>query len=723
MHLPSTSTQTAAIAEPRREKDTRLTGTWLLLAHVVWGVPVIALLILFVFSLPMYFSQLFTVSNGILYVPWQLTPTGEETLYSLGISLSFYAPCAFGLGLFISCTWVAIAGILFWRKSDDWMALLAAFIFVWWGTSNISVVFVPADWAWFFLNQASVLTIGNISVFLFFYLFPDGRFVPRWIGWLALLQFLILASQAFPSFPWNLNVWPEALVALLMGSLVCGIAGSQIYRYRRLSSPVQRQQTKWVVFAFAVVFSGLLGDILVVNVLNLPLPDLLVQLLDPILWHLVPILIPLSLVFAILRYRLWDIDLIINRTLVYGVLTVSIVTLYTLVVVGLGSLLQSQGNFALSLLATGLIAVLFQPLRNRLQRTANRLMYGERDEPYRVLTRLGSRLEATLAPDAVLPTIVETVAQALKLPYAAITLKQGDVFPIASSYGSLQADPVRMPLVYQGEQVGELVLAPRAPGESFTSADRALLEDLARHAGIAAYAVCLTTDLQHSRERLVTTREEERRRLRRDLHDGLGPQLASLTLKLETARNRLTHDALAQTLLSDLAQRTQTMVADIRRLVYALRPPALDELGLVSALRELALQYSDQVTMHLDTPDCLPEFPAAVEVAVYRIAQEALTNVVRHADAHQCVLGLALDETSGVLTLSIQDDGCGLSPSRGVGVGLVSMRERAEELGGTWNIGPAERGGTLIQTRLPYARLQSGDVAFVAPHVVLEREE
>lgn len=279
-------------SEPRREKGTRLTGTWLLLARMVWGVLVIALLMLFVFSMPMYFSQLFTVSNGILYVPWQLTSTGEEALHSLGISLSFYAPCAFALGLFISCTWVAIAGILFWRKSDDWMALLAALIFVWWGTSNISVVFVPADWAWFFLNQASVLTIGNISVFLFFYLFPDGRFVPGWIGWLALLQFLILASQAFPSFPWNLNVWPEALVTLLMGSLVCGIAGSQIYRYRRLSSPVQRQQTKWVVFAFAVVFSGLLGDVLAVNVLNLPLPDLLVQLLDPILWHLVPILIP-----------------------------------------------------------------------------------------------------------------------------------------------------------------------------------------------------------------------------------------------------------------------------------------------------------------------------------------------------------------------------------------------------------------------------------------------
>ena len=695
-------------SEPRREKSTRLTGTWLLLARMVWGVLVIALLMLFVFSMPMYFSQLFTVSNGILYVPWQLTSTGEEALHSLGISLSFYAPCAFALGLFISCTWVAIAGILFWRKSDDWMALLAALIFVWWGTSNISVVFVPDDWAWFFLNQASVLTVGNISVFLFFYLFPDGRFVPRWIGWLALLQFLILASQAFPSFPWNLNTWPEALITLVMGSLVCGIAGSQIYRYRRVSSPIQRQQTKWVVFAFAVVFSGLLGDVLAVNVLHLPLPDFLVQLIDPVLWNLVPILIPLALGFAILRYRLWDIDLIINRTLVYSVLTVSIVAFYILLVVGLGVLFQTQGNLAISLLVTGLIAVVFQPLRSRLQRIVNRLMYGDRDDPYHVLTHLGQRLEATLAPEAILPTIVETVAQSLKLPAAVLTLQQQHEETIMASYGAAEEELVRFPLIYQGEQIGALLLAPRSTSEPFTPAERRLLDDLARQAGIAVYSVRLTWDLQHlttellhSRTQLVTAREEERRRLRRDLHDGLGPQLASLTLKLETARNRLAHDALAQTLLSDLALRTQATVADIRRLVYALRPPALDELGLVSALRELTLQYSDQLVMHFEVPNALPEFPAAVEVAAYRIAQEALTNVVRHAQARHCQLHLALEETPGWLSLRVEDDGCGMSASHQVGVGLTSMRERAEELGGMCTLQPRPIGGTQVLVRLP----------------------
>jgi GAF domain-containing protein len=176
------------------------------------------------------------------------------------------------------------------------------------------------------------------------------------------------------------------------------------------------------------------------------------------------------------------------------------------------------------------VAVLFQPLRSRLQRGVKRLMYGERDDPYAVTSRLGRRLEATLAPEAVLPTIVETIAQALKLPYAAILLKEGEGFQTTAAYGSPTGEPGTLPLVYQREEIGRLVIAPRAPGEEFLAADRGLLEDLALQAEVAVHAVRLTSDLQRSRERLVATREEERRRLRRDLYDGLGPTLASLAL-------------------------------------------------------------------------------------------------------------------------------------------------------------------------------------------------
>jgi signal transduction histidine kinase len=426
---------------------------------------------------------------------------------------------------------------------------------------------------------------------------------------------------------------------------------------------------------------------------------------------------------------------LIGRPLVHGMLTSGVVISYVLVVGTVGVLVQqTRSALLISLVAIGLVAILFQPVRDRLQRAVNRLVYGERDNPYAVLSRLGRHMEAILAPETVLPTIVETIARSLKLPYVAIVLKQGDELTVAAAYGAPAETQQRFPLVYQAEPLGALVLSPRAPGEPLTPADQRLLHDLAPQIAVAVHAVRLTVDLQRltvdlqrSRERLVTAREEERRRLRRDLHDGLGPQLASLTLKLETARNRLARDPLAETLLSDLIARTQTAVADIRRLVYALRPPALDELGLIAALREQALQYSDQgnngLHIAIDAPDCLPELSAAVEVAVYRIAQEALTNVVRHAHARHCHAHITLDKMAGILMLEVQDDGRGLPPTHKRGIGLTSMRERAEELGGTWTIEPVPTSGTRVLARLPYAYSETADTRVVTTSRVPQDEE
>jgi signal transduction histidine kinase len=312
-------------------------------------------------------------------------------------------------------------------------------------------------------------------------------------------------------------------------------------------------------------------------------------------------------------------------------------------------------------------AVVFQPLRERLQRGVNRMMYGERDEPYAVLARLGQRLEATLAPEAVLPTIVATVKEALKLPYTAIALKQDTTFSIVAAVGIPSEDVLRLPLVYQHKAVGELLLAPRAPDEAFSAADLRLLDDLARQAGVAAHAVHLTAqlqglsaDLQHSREQLVTLREEERRRLRRDLHDGLGPTLAGFSLTVGAVRNLLNRNtAAADALLMQLGTEIEAAVADIKRLVYNLRPPALDELDLLGAIRARAAQYSSDragngLQVRVEAPEQLPALSAAVEVAVYRIVQEALTKVVRHAQAHYCVVRLRCDDA---LHLDISDDG------------------------------------------------------------------
>ncbi len=409
---------------------------------------------------------------------------------------------------------------------------------------------------------------------------------------------------------------------------------------------------------------------------------------------------PIALAMAILQSRLFDIDVIINRALVYGALTASIVGIYVAIVGYLGALFEVRGNPVLSLVAAAAVALLAQPLRERLQRAVNRWMYGERDDPYTVLARLSRRLEAVVPPEAVLPAIIETVAQTLKLPYAAVALRRGDRLDTVAVYGLSRGTPVVLPLTHQGQSIGVVVLSPRAAGEPFTPTEQRLLADIANQIGVAAYAVLLTEDLQRSRERLVTAREEERRRLRRDLHDGLGPALAGITLKLDAARNLLAHNpAAVEPMLADLKAQAQSAIADIRRLVYELRPPALDELGLVSALQEqVAGMQTNGLRIAMSAPDRLPALPAAIEVAAYRITQEALTNVARHARARECRVSISIDDA---LQVEIVDDGVGIPTETQAGVGMTSMRERASELGGSFLIEPAAGGGTRIVARLP----------------------
>jgi len=236
-----------------------------------------------------------------------------------------------------------------------------------------------------------------------------------------------------------------------------------------------------------------------------------------------------------------------------------------LVVGGLGEVLRLRGNLIVSLLATGIVAVLFAPLRTRLQRGVNHLMYGERDEPYAVLSRLGERLEASLAPEAVLPTAVRTVREALRVPYAAIELERDGTLETAAAAGEPGPGSPSFPLVYGGETIGRLVLGPRAGEEAFSPADRRLLGDLVHQIGVAAHAVRLTdgaislsADLQRSRGRLITVQEEERRRLRRDLSDGLGPQLAGLTMTAEAARDLIATDPEREREILELIARHET---------------------------------------------------------------------------------------------------------------------------------------------------------------------
>jgi signal transduction histidine kinase len=657
------------IEEAPSDSEMTLRPRWLEVVHSAWFVCAALSGIVLISTAPTYYSHVAQPIRSDLYglgqfnVPFQVLIGVSDLVSSL---MSF-----------------ALAILIFWRKPNDRMALFVSFFFL------ITSVAWNDTLDYFFMTYVGTTSTRVIYDHLqsplwvlLFCIFPDGRFVPRWTRWVFL--FSLLAAFSFLASP----EWLAILGVVGLPQFFLAMY-AQVYRYRRVSSDAERQQTKWVVFG--VLMQG------VIFVIGL----LIYKKMVPPLINI----IPLVLAIAILRSRLWDIDLIINRTLVYGALTAGIVALYVLLVGALSLLSQTTGNLLISLLATGLIAFLFQPLRERLQRGVNRLVYGERDDPYAVLSRLGQRLEAAYAPESVLPTIVETLAQTLKLPYVAIALNQGGEFKIAAEFGHSKNESISLPFIHQGEPIGELILAPRTPGEHFTISERQLLDDLARQTGVAAHAVRLTADLQRSRERLVAAREEERRRLRRDLHDGLGPQLASLALKLEAARNRMADDPQAAALLTDLSTRTQDAVTDIRRLVYALRPPTLDELGLVMALREGTMQYNQPgangLNITFDAPENLPPLPAAVEVAVYRIAQEALTNVIRHAEAHTCCVRVRVDDSAGLLCLEVQDDGKGLPIKRRAGVGLNSMRERAEELGGSFMITSGSTGGTLLTAHLP----------------------
>ena len=407
---------------------------------------------------------------------------------------------------------------------------------------------------------------------------------------------------------------------------------------------------------------------------------------------------PLALALTVRRGRLFGIETILHRSLVYGALTAGVILVYGACFVLLSGVVPGNGLYGITLLAAGAAALVALPLRDVLQRAVSRLLYGDRDEPQRAISRLAQRLEASLDPEAVLPMVAETVAGALRLPYAAIELHHDGQIVLGAAHGSPVGPLERLPLTHRGEEVGWLALARRAADEDFSAADRALLDELARQAGAAAYAVRLTRDLQRSRLQLVSTREEERRRLRRDLHDGVGPTLAGALLKLEAARGRSPTEFDA--LLDDLAADTRRAIDDVRRLAFELRPPVLDQLGLVGALRQGAATLSvGELSVTVVAGEPVPELAAAVEVAAYRIGSEALANVARHSGAGRARITIRWDDSQ--LELVVEDDGRGMEASARSGVGMSSMRERAEELGGELTVGRSAWGGVAVCARLP----------------------
>jgi signal transduction histidine kinase len=539
-------------------------------------------------------------------------------------------------------------------------------------------------------------------------LFPTGKplswrwRLPLWAAW----AYMALGAIGNSFIPHQLESVPgqaspfaiTAARSLFTGFIVLsvplgavaliGALASLVVRWRRASGE-ERQQLKWFIAGVSL----------------LPVPVLLHQVApeasDAALSVLFAV-IPATLGVAILRYRLYDLDLVVRRTVVYTAVTLAVAGLY----LGLVAAAQLAAGAAVSLgvhvAAAVVAAAVFQPARALIQRGVDRRFYGDRARPYEALARMGRQLEGALAPETVLPGVVQTVVGALRLSYAAIDLRDGDDWLRAAEHGRRGDEPVSFAMAYQAEEIGRLVVGPRTGENGLSAADRQLLADLARQAGVAAHAVRTTTALLRSRAELVTAREEERRRLRRDLHDGLGPTLAGVTMGLHAAVTMVTaNPAEAARLLAALEKQTQDAIADIRRLVYGLRPPALDEFGLVHAVQLHATRLEGTPEGLAITVDSsahgLGKLPAAVEVAAYRIVTEALTNVARHAAARTCTVRMFLD---GALEVEVTDDGRGVAPGQPVGVGTTAMRERAAELGGVLTV-ESSTTGTRIHARLP----------------------
>ncbi|HEY3559489.1 MAG TPA: histidine kinase [Kribbella sp.] len=423
---------------------------------------------------------------------------------------------------------------------------------------------------------------------------------------------------------------------------------------------------------------------------------------NPVMLVAIPLL-PVAVAVAILRHNLLGTDVVLRRSLVYGALTVVLLLTYTATVAALGSLLQGRADSTAALVATALVAVAFAPARQRLQRAADRLLYGERGNPYAVLTDVGRRLDVNgAATVAVLAEVAHTLATSLRLPYVRVEIT-GDGEPMSAESGSPTATIREVPLTYRGDSVGRLLVAARTPRDPFNATDLRLLDDLGRQIGVAAHVMLLSRSLQRSREGLVATREDERRRIRRDLHDGLGPALAGVALGLDAVHRLAATDAAAAAVLAEqLKREVHASLSDVRRLVEDLRPPTLDQLGLIGAVCHQADRISerDSCLVVRVVPGNLPVLPAAVEVAAYRIVTEALNNVARHAHASSCRVNLGMDGDS-MLSIEVEDDGAGLMAAYRPGVGLTAMCERATELGGTCQVTPNAPAGTRVLARIP----------------------
>jgi len=581
-----------------------------------------------------------------------------------------------GAGFFPLTAVDLVAGDQFWRH----YAGQVAFALLWGAVLHFAIAF---PWTTLTRRQNWLVVAGYLGpLALYGVLWGVTRLVLNNL----LEQLYILIVPVLPS----LFVYPPLIATVL------------IRKYLRQDGEPTRRPTLWLLVAI-IGSTAAYFVIWVVPVIASGKP------IVPYEMQALPFMaVPIAMSAAVLRHRALNIEVAVSRTVVYGALTIGAVGVYIAVVsawsAAFGPITSVWGQAAVA----AVIAVLSQPVRARLQSLINKRLYGDRDDPYRIVSSLASRLEDTPVVASMLPEIVETVAAALRLPHMAIEIQARGRSETAASVGTPTGELYRMPLTYHGERVGNLVVGRRSAQRELTRPDRIALAEVARHAGAAVYTARLTRDLRRSRDRLVQAREMERRRILHELHDGVGPTLAAVALGLDVSRRTVGDTSPTGELLGRLRDELQAAIVEIRRLAHGLRPPVLDRIGLIPAIREYAGALASRtaggdtldggVTIVLEVPSTMPKLPAPVDVAAYRIICEALTNVTRHAEARSCAVRLWIDDD---LHIEVVDDGIGLPAVTNGGVGLSSMRERATELGGECLVEADHDGGTRVFATLP----------------------
>jgi signal transduction histidine kinase len=434
--------------------------------------------------------------------------------------------------------------------------------------------------------------------------------------------------------------------------------------------------------------------------------------------------IPAAIAIAILKYRLYDVDVVIRKTVVFGVLAAFITAVYVAVVVGLGSLFTD--TLVLRIAATALVAVAFQPVRDRANGLANRLVYGDRATPYEVLARFGERVGETYASEDVLPRIARVIAEGTAAARSDVWLRLGDRLTLAASWPvaeprasfaiegdelpSIEADRVA-PVRHQGELLGAIAVT-KPPSEPLAAGDTELVDRLAEQAGLVLANARLTADLEarlmqivhqaadlrSSRQRIVAAQDEERRRLERNIHDGAQQHLVALAVKLRLAKIALQKDPeQGRRMLEEIKGEVDAALDTLRSLALGIYPPLLEEQGIAAALAAQYLRSSLPVRLEADG---IGRYPIELEAAVYFCALEALQNAAKYANA--TAITIAFRERDGALEFSVADDGGGFDPgSNGIGTGIQGMRDRMAVFGGDAEIESSPGHGTIVRGRVP----------------------